>query len=87
MGSKGNLPGVTDVLVDGERRPLKDVKIGLQDPDWLCDEASAVVDFSHGLGFIYWYQWKDAKVREEKDAIGQLRFCLIKDVAALFVDK
>ena len=72
---------------DGEKWSPKDVKIGLQDPEWLCDEASAVVDFTHGLGFVYWCQWKDAKVREENNAIGQLRFCLIRNVAALFVGK
>jgi len=72
---------------DGERWSPKDVKIGLQDPDWNCDEASVVVNFSHGLGFVYWCQWKDAKVREQNNAIGQLRFCLIEDVAALFMDE
>jgi hypothetical protein len=69
---------------DGKNWLPKDVKVGLQDAAWSCDEASAVVDFSHGLGFVYWCQWKDPEVREQKDGIGQLRFCLVKDVAALF---
>ncbi len=69
---------------DGKTWSPSDVKIGLQDADWTCDEASAVVDFSHGLGFVYWRQWKDPTVRKRKDNIGQLRFCLVKDVAALF---
>ena len=69
---------------DGENWSPIDVKIGLQDADWMCDEASAVVDFSHGLGFVYWCQWKDPTVRKQKNNIGQLRFCLVKDVAALF---
>jgi hypothetical protein len=43
------------------------------------------VDFSHGLGFVYWCQWKDPEIRKKKDGIGQLRFCLVKDVAGLFV--
>jgi len=72
---------------DGKNWSPKDVKIGLQDATLNYDEASAVADFSHGLGFVYWCQWKDPKVREEKDGIGQLRFCLVKDVAALFVNK
>ena len=72
---------------DGKNWSPKDVKIGLQDEAWNCDESSVVADFSHGLGFVYWRQWKDPKVREEKDGIGQLRFCLVKDVAALFVNK
>jgi hypothetical protein len=61
-----------------------DVEIGLQDADWTCDEASAVADFSHGLGFVYWCQWKDPAVREQKDNIGQLRFCLVRNVRTLF---
>ena len=69
---------------DGKSWSPKDMKIGLQDPDWSCDEASAVVDFSHGLGFVYWCQWKDPEVREKNDGIGQLRFCLVRDVADLF---
>ena len=69
---------------DGEHWSPRNVKIGLQDAGWTCDEASAVVDFSHGLGFVYWRQWKDPSVRKQKDDIGQLRFCLVKDVAALF---
>ena len=72
---------------DGENWSPKDVNIGLQDPVWNCDEASAVVDFSHGLGFVYWCQWKDAKIREQKNGIGQLRFCLVRDVAVLFADE
>ena len=62
----------------------KDVKIGFQDVAWTCDEASAVTDFSHGLGFAYWCQWQDPEMKKQKDGIGQLRFCLVKDVAALF---
>ena len=58
--------------------------IGLQDESMTCDEASAVVDFSHGLGFVYWCQWSDPEVGKKNDSIGQLRFCLIRDVAALF---
>jgi len=69
---------------DGKEWLPKDVKIGLQDEAMTCDEASAVADFSHGLGFIYWCQWKDPKVRKEKDGIGQLRFCLVKNASALF---
>ena len=72
---------------DGRNWSPKDVKIGLQDPAWNCDEASAVADFSHGLGFVYWCQWKDPKVKEQKDGIGQLRFCLVKDVAGLFAGR
>jgi len=72
---------------DGERWSAKDVKIGLQAPEWICDEASAVADSSHGLGFVYWCQWKDPEVRKQKNAIGQMRFCLIKDVAALFAEE
>ncbi|MDY6853850.1 MAG: hypothetical protein SWO11_03945 [Thermodesulfobacteriota bacterium] len=69
---------------DGKNWLSKDVKIGLQDRAMSCDEASAVVDFTHGLGVLYWCQWKDPKVRKLKDSIGQLRFTLVKDVAALF---
>ena len=69
---------------DGKTWSSSDVKIGLQDANWTCDEASAVADFSHGLGFAYWCQPKDPAVREQKDKIGQLRFCLIRDVWALF---
>ena len=69
---------------NGKNWSTKDVKIGVRDTDWICDEASAVVDFSHGLGFVYWCQWKDPKVRKMKDNIGRLRFCLVRDVAALF---
>ncbi len=69
---------------DGKNWLPKDVKIGFQDVAWTCDEASAVVDFSHGLGFAYWCQWKDPDTKKQKDSIGQLRFCLVKDVAALF---
>jgi len=72
---------------DGENWSQKDVKVGLQDEAMTCDEASAVVDFSHGLGFVYWCQWKNKKVREEKNGIGQLRFCLVKDINALFTNE
>jgi len=72
---------------DGEKWSPRDVEIGLQDSAWTCDEASAIADFSHGLGFVYWSQWKNPKVRKQKDGIGQLRFCLVKDVAALFANK
>ncbi len=71
---------------DGAGWSPKEVKVGLQDPAWTCDEASAVADFSHGLGFVYWCRWKDPEVRAEKDGIGQLRFCLVRDVSALFAD-
>ena len=50
----------------------------------MSDEASAVADLSHGLGSLYRCQWKDPQVRKQKDEIGQLRFGLVKDVAALF---
>jgi len=69
---------------DGKIWSPKDVRIGQQDPALMSDEASAVADFSHGLGFLYWRQWKDPQVRKQKDEIGQLRFGLVKDVAALF---
>ena len=69
---------------DGESWSPRDVKIGLQDAAWTCDEASAVADFSHGLGFVYWRQRKDPKLRKQEDGIGQLRFCRVRDVAALF---
>ena len=69
---------------DGKTWSPSDVKIGVQDADLTCDEASAVANFSHGLGFVYWCQWKDPTVRKQKDNIGQLRFCLVKDVSALF---
>ena len=72
---------------DGENWSQKDVNIGLQDTAWTCDEASAVADFSHGLGFVYWCQWKDPEVRKQKDGIGQLRFCLVRNVATLFVSE
>jgi len=29
----------------------------------------------------------DEKIRKDKDGIGQLRFCLVSDVAALFAEK
>ncbi len=69
---------------DGTNWSAKDVRIGLHDPAWVCDEASAVADFSNGLGFLYWCQPADRKVREKRDGIGQLRFCLVRDVAGLF---
>ncbi|NOR65808.1 MAG: hypothetical protein GQ528_00445, partial [Woeseiaceae bacterium] len=69
---------------DGKTWSPSDVKIGLQDADWTCDEASAVADFSHGLGFAYWCQPEDPTVRKQKDNIGQLRFCLVRDVWTLF---
>ena len=69
---------------DGKSWSQRDVKIGLQDAAWMCDEASAVADFSNGLGFVYWCQWREAEVRKHKDGIGQLRFCLVRDIAALF---
>ena len=72
---------------DGRKWSPRDVRIGLQDTAWSCDEASAVIDFSQGLGFVYWCQSKDTKVRKERDGIGQLRFCLVKDVAALFASR
>ncbi|MFC1635251.1 hypothetical protein ACFL5Z_10460 [Planctomycetota bacterium] len=71
---------------DGKNWSPKDVKIGFQDTAWTCDEASAVADFSHGLGFAYWCQWKNPDTKKQKDGIGQLRFCLVKDVPALFVE-
>ena len=52
-----------------------------------CDEASAVADFSHGLGFAYLASWKDPAVRIQKGERGQLRFGLVKDVEALFSSK
>ncbi|MFC1558327.1 hypothetical protein ACFL40_03130 [candidate division KSB1 bacterium] len=72
---------------DGNQWSPKDIKAGLQDPEWICDEASAIADFSNGLGFLYWSGWKDPEIRKEKDNIGQLRFCLIKDVESLFVNR
>jgi hypothetical protein len=39
---------------DGMNWQKKDVKIGLQDEAMICDEASAIADYSHGLAFIYW---------------------------------
>lgn len=72
---------------DGIKWSPEDVRIGFQAPEWSCDEASAVADFSHGLGFVYWCQLRDEKVRKERDGIGQLRFCLIRDVAALFASR
>jgi len=69
---------------DGRKWSAKDVQAGQQDPALMSDEASAVADFSRGLGFLYWCQWKDPLVRKQKDEIGQLRFGLVKDVAALF---
>ena len=69
---------------NGKDWSLKDVKIGLQDPRMTCDEATAVYDFTNGLGILYWCQWKDPKTRERKDNIGHLRFCLVKDIAELF---
>jgi hypothetical protein len=72
---------------DGTGWSPKDVKVGLQDPAWICDEASAVADFSHGLGFVYWCQWADPRIRKQEDGTGQLRFCLVSDVAALFTDE
>jgi len=71
---------------DGENWSPKDLKIGLQDAAMTCDEASAAADFSHGLGFVYWCQWKDPDIRKQKDGIGRLRFCLVRDVASLFAD-
>lgn len=72
---------------DGASWLKKDIKIGLQDLEWACDEASAVADFSHGLGFVYWCQLRDKAAREKRDGIGQLRFCLVRDIATLFADK
>lgn len=72
---------------DGKNWSPKDIPVGLQDPAMSCDEVSAVADFSHGLGFLYWCQWKDPAVRKQKDEIGQLRFGLVKDVAALFASR
>jgi hypothetical protein len=69
---------------DGDEWLPKDVKIGTQDQELTCDEASTVVDFSHGLGFLYWCKWKDPSVAEEKNLVGQMRFCLVRDVAGLF---
>lgn len=69
---------------DGRKWSARDVQVGQQDPALMSDEASTVADFSHGLGFLYWCQWKDPQVRKQKDEIGQLRFSLIKDVPALF---
>jgi len=72
---------------DGVEWSPKDVRVGLQLPEWSCDEASAVADFSHGLGFVYWCQLRDEMRRKEKDGIGQSRFCLIRDVAAFFTSR
>lgn len=72
---------------DGKSWLPNDVEIGLQDDAMTCDEASAVADFSNGLGFVYWCRWKDKELEKQKDAIGHLRFCLVKDVTALFADK
>lgn len=69
---------------DGAEWSPKDVKVGLQDSRFICDEASTVADFSHGLGFVYWCQWDDPKAKERHNGIGQLRFGLVKEVAALF---
>jgi len=68
---------------DGKNWSSKDVKIGLQDPSMTCDEASTILDFAKGLGFLYWCQWRDPDIREQKKDLGHLRFCLVKDVAAL----
>jgi hypothetical protein len=72
---------------DGKNWSPKDVQVGLQDPTISCDEVSAVADFSHGLGFAYYCMWKDAATRKAKDWRGQVRFGLVKDVAALFAGK
>ena len=69
---------------DGKAWLRKDVSIGLADERFGCDEASAVEDFSHGLGFIYWCQWLDDAEKRRHNAVGQMRFCLVKDVKALF---
>jgi len=72
---------------DGKSWSSKDVKVGLPEADWSCDEASAVADFSGGLGFVYFCQPKDPAARKRRNNVGQLRFCLIRDVAALFKEK
>jgi hypothetical protein len=69
---------------DGVRWMPEGVAVGSRDEALACDEASAVADFAHGLGFVYWCQWRDPDVRKEHDNIGVLRFCHIRDVAALF---
>lgn len=61
-----------------------DVKIGSQDPRFTCDEATAVEDFSQGLGFLYWARWANAADDEQHHSIGHMRFCLVRDVASLF---
>ena len=71
---------------DGWKWLLEDIKIGVQDPAMTYDQASAVADFSHGLGFVYWCQWKNPQIREQKDGIGQLRFCLVSNVATLLTN-
>ena len=72
---------------DGTNWSARDVNIGLQDPAWTCDEASAIADFSHGLGFLYWCQRRDKKLRNAHNNIGQLRFCLVRDAARLFASE
>jgi len=69
---------------DGKTWSPKDVPVGTRNEALGCDEVSAVADFSHGLGFVYWCRWQDLEVRKQKEGFGQLHFTLIKDVAALF---
>ncbi|MBT4485632.1 MAG: hypothetical protein HOC71_18350 [Candidatus Latescibacteria bacterium] len=69
---------------DGDQWSPKDVKVGLDDSEWICDEASAVADFSHGFGFLYASVPRDPEVRKKNDNIVQLRFCLIKNPEILF---
>jgi hypothetical protein len=71
---------------DGKKWLRQDVIIGVENSRMSCDEASSVMDFSQGLGFLYWCQWKSPKLRKKMNGIGQLRFCLVKDVSALFQD-
>ena len=69
---------------DGTAWHPQDVPIGLQDPKFTCDEATAIEDFSHGLGFAYWCRWADRAEDERHNSIGMIRFCRVDDVAALF---
>lgn len=60
------------------------VNIGSQDPRFTYDEATAVEDFSQGLGFLYWGRWASDADNQQHNSIGHMRFCLIRDVPSLF---
>jgi hypothetical protein len=69
---------------DGAAWHPRDVPIGLHDPEFKCDEATAIEDFSHGLGFVYWCRAADRAEDERRNSIGMMRFCRVSDVPALF---